>query len=132
MTIMRILLDTHTFYWMVDHPENLGATARELIEDTSNELYLSAATIWEISTKHRIGKFPAGDLLLANLNKLIEKLKLQTLDMTIEHAAISGALDWSHRDPFDRMLAAQCITENLALASKDKVFLDLDSVTVIW
>lgn len=129
---MRILLDTHTFYWMVDHPENLGKNARELIEDSTNELFLSAATIWEISTKHRIGKFPAGDILLANLSKLIEKLKLQTLDMTIEHASISGSLDWLHRDPFDRMLAAQCIAENLALASKDSAFADLDTIKIIW
>jgi PIN domain nuclease of toxin-antitoxin system len=117
---------------MVDHPENLGKKARRLIEDPSNEVYLSAASLWEISTKHRIGKFPAGDILIANLRKLLEKLKLQTLDMTIEHASIAGSLDWSHRDPFDRMLAAQCIAENLALASKDKAFESLDAVDVVW
>ena len=129
---MRILLDTHTFYWMVNHPENLGKQARELIEDPANELFLSAATVWEISTKHRIGKFPAGDLLLVNLNRLLDKLKIQTLDMTFEHAAVSGALDWAHRDPFDRMLAAQCITENLVLASKDSAFASLDVLNVVW
>jgi PIN domain nuclease of toxin-antitoxin system len=129
---MRILLDTHAFYWMVDHPENLGKKARRLIEDSANEIYLSAATIWEISTKHRMGKFPAGDILIANLYRLLEKLKLQTLDMTIEQASISGALDWNHRDPFDRMLAAQCITENLVLASKDRVFESLDAIEIVW
>jgi PIN domain nuclease of toxin-antitoxin system len=129
---MRILLDTHTFYWMVDHPENLGKRARQLIEDPTNELYLSAATIWEISTKHHIGKFPAGDILIANLRKLLDKLKLQTLDMTIEHASISGSLDWAHRDPFDRMLAAQCIAEGLTLASKDSTFADLNAIEVVW
>jgi PIN domain nuclease of toxin-antitoxin system len=117
---------------MVDHPENLGKQARQLVEDPANELYLSAATIWEISTKHRIGKFPAGDILIANLSKLLQKLKLQTLDMSIEHASISGSLDWAHRDPFDRMLAAQCIAENLVLISKDSAFDDLDTVKVIW
>jgi PIN domain nuclease of toxin-antitoxin system len=117
---------------MVDHPENLGKKARRLIEDSANEIYLSAATIWEISTKHRIGKFPAGDILIANLRKLLEKLKLQTLDITIEHASISGSLDWNHRDPFDRMLAAQCITENLVLASKDSAFKSLDAIEIVW
>lgn len=129
---MRILLDTHTFYWMVDHPENLGKQARRLIENSANEIYLSVASIWEISTKHRIGKFPAGDILIANLHKLLEKLKLQTLDITIEHAAISGSLDWSHRDPFDRMLVAQCITEKMTLASKDSAFENLDAIKVVW
>lgn len=129
---MRILLDTHTFYWMVDHPENLGKEVRGLIENPANELFLSAATIWEISTKHRIGKFPAGDILLANLNKLTQRLKLQTLDIFIEHASISGSLDWAHRDPFDRMLAAQCIAENLVLASKDSAFGSLDAIKMVW
>lgn len=129
---MRMLLDTHTFYWMVDHPENLGKQARELIEDSANELFLSAATVWEISTKHHIGKFPAGDLLLGNLSRLLDQLKLQTLDMTIEHAAIAGSLDWAHRDPFDRMLAAQCIAENLVLVSKDSAFASLDALKMAW
>jgi PIN domain nuclease of toxin-antitoxin system len=129
---MRALLDTHTFYWMVSHPENLGAAARVAIEEPSNELLLSAASLWEIATKHRSGKFPSGGLLLDNLDVLTDRLKIQTLSVSPKHAIIAGSMDWGHKDPFDRMLAAQCITEDMVLISKDSAFESLESVKLLW
>ncbi|MDR0351001.1 MAG: type II toxin-antitoxin system VapC family toxin [Coriobacteriales bacterium] len=129
---MRLLVDTHTFYWMVDHAENLGEGARSVLEDASNELYLSAATLWEIATKHRIGKFPAGALLIGNLHRLVDKLGLKELPISFEHAITSGSLEWEHRDPFDRMLAAQCVIEDLRLVTRDEVFETLEPVRTIW
>lgn len=129
---MRLLLDTHTFYWMVSHPERLGAAALESLEDNSNELFLSAASLWEIATKHRIGKFPAGAVLISSLRTLLTEMKIQPLSISMEHATVAGSLEWEHRDPFDRMIAAQCIVEKLTLVSKDDAFRDVSAISLIW
>jgi PIN domain nuclease of toxin-antitoxin system len=110
---------------MASDYHKLGPVARAALEDARNELYLSAASLWEVSTKHRIGKFPAGGILMESLGILTQKLKVQTLAISVEHAITAGSLAWNHRDPFDRMLAAQCIIENMALASKDSAFASL-------
>jgi PIN domain nuclease of toxin-antitoxin system len=111
---------------MASDYHKLGPVARAALEDARNELYLSAASLWEVSTKHRIGKFPAGGILMENLSILTQRLKVQTLAISVEHAITAGSLTWDHRDPFDRMLAAQCIIENMALASKDSAFASLN------
>jgi PIN domain nuclease of toxin-antitoxin system len=129
---MRILLDTHTFYWAVGRKWELGTTALAALEDHDNELFLSAASLWEISTKYHIGKFPEGSMLLSNLDRNLNRMRVQTLAVTPEHAILAGLLEWSHRDPFDRMLAAQGIAEKLVLASRDRVFKTLEGLETIW
>jgi PIN domain nuclease of toxin-antitoxin system len=125
-------LDTHTFYWAIGRKEELGVAVRTALEDCDNELFVSAASLWEISTKYHIGKFPEASIVLSNLERSLDRLRAHTLFMTPEHAVLAGMLEWSHRDPFDRMLAAQCIVEKLTLASRDKAFQTIEGVETIW
>lgn len=86
------------------------------------ELLLSAVVPWEIATKFRIGKWAGGGAILANLGEAIEAKRLTPLPITLVHAAEAGLLPWAHRDPFDRLLAAQAALENAVLVSADPVF----------
>ncbi|MDO5617962.1 type II toxin-antitoxin system VapC family toxin [Kocuria sp.] len=127
-----LLLDTHTLIWAINEPDRLGTVARSLILDTGNDLFVSAGSAWELHTKHRIGKLPDAGSWLASLENHIMRLGARVLDITWQHAKLAGDLDWSHRDPFDRMLAAQALTESLTLVSTDRVFDDLSPLTVAW
>lgn len=129
---VRVLLDTHTLLWALTDPVRLGPTARNLIEDPQSELLVSAASTWEISTKRRLGKLPQSDVVVAGFERHLDHLGAQRLDITAEHAMLAGALDWSHRDPFDRMLAAQCMIESVALVTKNSAFVDLPGVRTAW
>lgn len=116
---MRLLLDTHAFVWAVTAPAELSGRARELIEDPSNELFVSAASAWEISTKHRLGKFPQAEPIIEGFSFAIDRLRSTELPIGVEHALTAGRFDQAHRDPFDRMLAAQATIEGAALISRD-------------
>lgn len=118
----RLLLDTHTLIWWLGGDPQLPPTTRELIGDEVNAIYVSAASAWEISTKVRIGKLPSAAPLVSTLREHIERQGFAELDMTTDHALRAGSLPGAHRDPFDRMLAAQAQAENLAIVSNDTVF----------
>lgn len=128
---MRLLLDTHAFVWAVASPEKLSPRAREAIESTDNLIFLSSATAWELATKFRIGKLPQAEPLLAGFESLAEDLAASHLAMTHEHAVRAGLLAGEHRDPFDRMLAAQAQVEELHLITRDPMF-SAFNVQVIW
>lgn len=129
---MRLLLDTNVVLWAMRDPSRITPQATELIRDPANELLVSAASAWEIATKHHIGKLPdTGPLLLAFENHL-RTLGAVELPVTSAHAIAAGQLDWARRDPFDRMLAAQCILENVALVTPNPVFRVLTAVRTVW
>ncbi|MCH9649261.1 MAG: type II toxin-antitoxin system VapC family toxin [Deltaproteobacteria bacterium] len=116
---MRFLLDTHALlWWLFDAPE-LSKTARELVADPANEIRVSAASAWEVSTKYRLGKLPAARELMQDLGGWLQRAGFQELPITISHAHQAGAWPQAHRDPFDRMLAAQSALEDLPLISRD-------------
>ncbi len=127
-----VILDTHAFVWAVAAPSRLGAEAVELIEDATNELMVSAATAWELSTKVRLGKFPEAEPIVANYQSIVDRLGAIDMPVTGEHALAAGSLSWDHRDPFDRMLAAQAIRENAVLVSKDRAFQQLAGLSLRW
>ena len=112
---MKILLDTHTFLWMVTAPDELSANAREAFADASHEVWFSAATSWEIAVKRAKGKleFSGSPLVVAR------RLGLPQLAISAEHAEVAGELPMYHRDPFDRLLVAQAQVEGLVLATRD-------------
>ena len=118
---MKLLLDTHTLLWFIAGSPSLSADARTSIEDRANEKLVSIASIWETAIKVSIGKMtlsaPFDDLFPHQLQ--INGFDL--LPIRIEHAAAVSALPFHHRDPFDRLLAAQAIKDNLALASADNI-----------
>ncbi len=129
---MRLLLDTHVLLWALRDPERIPASVAAIVRDPSHQLQVSAATAWEIATKHRIGKLPdAGPILLAYLDNL-RQLGAVELPITSHHALVAGQLDWSHRDPFDRILAAQSVLTSSALVTGDSAFRAFPGVRVIW
>jgi len=128
---MRLLLDTHTLlWWLADH-EALSAAARRLIERPSNTLLVSAASAWEIGTKVRLGKLPGAEDLAADFPNYMAREKFELLSISAEHGIRAGLLPGAHKDPFDRMLAAQCHAENVPLISSDTIF-DSFHVRRMW
>jgi len=112
---VRLLLDTHVFLWWLADDKRLDAEEREAIRDPENDVYLSAASVWEIVIKQGLGRLrtpePASAAAL--------RLGLQPLPITFDHAEATAALPPLHSDPFDRLLIAQAKTESLTLASHD-------------
>lgn len=129
---VKYLLDTHALLWALTQPEQLGPQARAVIVDPSCELLASAVSAWEIATKQRNGKLPAADPLIAAYPRLLDRLGVTRLPITEEHALVAGRLDWEHRDPFDRMLAAQSMLETATLITKDKALRTLPGLSTLW
>ena len=128
---MRLLLDTHALLWWLAGDERLPGTAAEAILDPTNEILVSAASVWEISTKYRIGKLPDATRLASDFDTVLRSQGFQGLPITIEHARLGGMLPGPHKDPFDRMLVAQAQIERLVLVSNETVF-DLYGVVRLW
>lgn len=128
---MRLLLDTHTFLWAVAAPRKLSARAVTALRNSSNELHLSAASVWEMAVKRSLGKLETdialGDLIAQGR----EKIQLRLLDMTAEHAVSVEALPFHHKDPFDRLLIAQALWEEMPIVGADRRF-DTYGVKRLW
>lgn len=119
---MRLLLDTHTFLWWLAGDESLSVRARGAIGEDANAIFVSAASTWEIATKYRLGKLPGASAVASDLVGAIESQGFFSLPITLRHGQIAGALPGPHRDPFDRMLIAQSMTEDLVLVSNERGF----------
>ena len=116
---MRLLLDSHAVYWWMAGSVRLSAAARELILDSDNALMVSAVSIYEIELKAKRGRI---DLPPQELRAALRRNAVENLAITHEHAEYAACLDWDHRDPWDRFLAAQARLEGCALVSADGVF----------
>ena len=131
MSDVRLLLDTHAFLWWLDGDRRFSRKARALISDEGNMVLVSAASAWEISTKARLGRLPGAVDVAADIAGSVAAQNFSALDITILHAQRAGRLPGEHRDPFDRMLAAQAQLEDLPIVSDDRVF-DEYGVSRIW
>ncbi|MGH6904569.1 MAG: type II toxin-antitoxin system VapC family toxin [Geminicoccaceae bacterium] len=131
MAAVRLLLDTHALLWWLFDDPKLSAAARSAIVSPGNEIVVSAASAWEIATKHRLGRLPEAGDVPARLPHYLRRARFAVLAISLEHAQAAGALPGPHKDPFDRMLVAQARIEDLAVATIDRVFRDYD-VAVIW
>lgn len=129
---MTYLLDTHALLWALTSPERLGSHARGVVANRASTLTVSAASAWEIATKHRVGKLSQADALIGGYSRHLDRLGVRRLPITEDHSLLSGSLDWGHRDPFDRMLAAQAMIESLTLVTDDAVFGKLPGVRTLW
>lgn len=128
---MRLLLDTHALLWWLDGDRRLPARIRALVGDPANEVLVSAASVWEIATKARLGRLPRAVDVAADVPACIESQGFVPLAITVHHAQRAGALAGPHRDPFDRMLVVQAQAEGLPIASNETVF-DGYGVTRLW
>jgi PIN domain nuclease of toxin-antitoxin system len=118
---MKLLLDTQVYlWWILDDRRRLNAETRKLIASPGNQVYVSAASIWEIAIKRSIGKIDCA----VNVADEIEKNDFRALSITVEHAHAAGNLPPHHRDPFDRMLVAQSLAEGLKLVTADFILRD--------
>lgn len=125
------LLDTHALLWLMEDDPRLGAKAKALIETGSVPLFVSHASLWEMAVKQSIGKL----VLALPLPRLVEDRVLAVgmalLRIRLRHIARYAELPLHHRDPFDRMLVAQCLTEDLTILSGD-VHLDAYGIERVW
>jgi PIN domain nuclease of toxin-antitoxin system len=119
---MRVLLDTHAFLWWLDGDRRLPKRVRELILREDTEVLVSAASVWEITTKARLGKLPGAQAVAADVGACIQSQGFAGLPVSIAHAQAAGSLPGPHRDPFDRMLIAQAQAEGLALVTNERTF----------
>jgi PIN domain nuclease of toxin-antitoxin system len=128
---VRLLLDTHALIWWLAGDRQLSAVARGAIGDAANEVLVSAASAWEITTKFRIGKLPEAALLAADVAGAVASQGFSELPISLGHAQAAGSLPGTHRDPFDRVLAAQAVHDKLTLVSNDAIF-DGYAVARLW
>jgi PIN domain nuclease of toxin-antitoxin system len=119
---VRLLLDTHALIWWLAADEALSSTARSAIADPANDVFVSAASAWEIATKHRIGKLPQAALLAADVAGFVAAEGFNELPVSIRHGQLAGNLPRIHKDPFDRMLIAQAVTADMTIVSNETLF----------
>lgn len=126
---MQFLLDTHALLWWLASSERLSDSARRAIADDRNGILISAATAWEIATKHRLGRLPEAAALTLDFSGNIADQGFEGLEVTVEDGLRAGGLPGPHRDPFDRMLIAQATRRGLVLVSNESLF---DGVRRLW
>ncbi len=122
---MRLLIDTHVLIWAFNEPERLSARAREALEESENTIVVSSVSAYEIALKFGLGKLSA-TALTDDFEGRLRELQAEHLPVTMRHALRAGSSQNPHRDPFDRMLAAQSLLEGLPLVSGDRVFETFD------
>jgi len=126
------LLDTHVVLWMLGDPDKLSTPAREVVADPQAALTVSSISALEVATKARIGRLPGADHLVATWEERLADLRLDALPVTTPHALLAGSLAWDHRDPFDRLLAAQALHDNLVLVTAHPALRALPGLRTIW
>lgn len=120
--LSRLLLDTHALLWLDAEPNKIPESTREAVSDPQSSIFVSAASAYEISLKNRTGKLPGAERLIEQFANRLAAYRFQILDITSAHAIAAGRLDLRHRDPFDRLLIAQALGEDLTLVSNEKLF----------
>lgn len=129
---MRVLLDTHALLWLLTDERRLSPRAAQVLQDRQTSLLVSAASAWELATKHRIGRLPGAEPVLDAYPEHLLRLGAGELAVSGRHALLGGSLAWAHRDPFDRLLAAQAVLESVPLVTRDDVFAEVPGVRVLW
>lgn len=128
---MKLLLDTHALiWWLAAHP-SLSDAAREAIAEPINEIWVSAVSAMEISTKYRLGKLPGAALLAQDFEAIVDAQGFAELPISIRDGQIAGSLQAAHKDPFDRLLIAQALVEQVTIVSNEVVF-DSFGVARLW
>ncbi len=128
---MKILIDTQSIIWFAENNAQLTKTARAAIEDLNNTCYVSMASFWEMSIKMNLGKLAVNGLSLSEFMDEIAKNDIETLDIERQHILENERLPLFHRDPFDRLIIAQAVSDVMPIVSSDDAF-DAYPITRIW
>ncbi len=128
---MRLLLDTHSFLWFINGSPQISTNARTLIEDASNQPLLSAASLWEMAIKLSLGKLSLAQPFEVLIPQQMRLNGIKLLGIEIEHTAAVSKLPFHHHDPFDRLLIAQAMVEQIPIVSADTAF-DTYSIKRLW
>ncbi|MBD1804384.1 type II toxin-antitoxin system VapC family toxin [Microcoleus sp. FACHB-SPT15] len=128
---MRLLLDTHTFIWFVTDNPKLSVIVRSLIEDENNEKLLSTASLWEMAIKQSTGKLSFSLPFREFIEQQLGRNSTELLDINLDHITVVATLPFHHRDPFDRLLIAQAMAEQIPILSADSAF-DAYSINRLW
>jgi PIN domain nuclease of toxin-antitoxin system len=128
---LNLLLDTHALLWWLLGDTALSTAARDAIGDARNDIFVSAASAWEIATKVRIGKLPGVVDIAADLAATVTTQGFVPLPVSFTHGQMAGTLPGPHRDPFDRMLIVQAMADGLVLVSNEQRF-DAYGVRRLW
>jgi len=128
---VRLLLDTHALIWWAAGDTSLSLSSRRALDDDANDVFVSAASAWEIAIKHRSGKLPHAGLLVTDVAGFVAEQGFAELPISIGDAERAGRLPLLHKDPFDRMLIAQAIAHELAIVSNETLF-DAYGIARFW
>lgn len=128
---MRVLIDSHALIWYVDQDKLLSIDSHAAISDPANDLLLSAGSIWEIGIKIGLGKLLLTEPFKLWMNQAISDLHVTVLPLTVEYVDVQSNLPKHHGDPFDRLIVAQAIVEQVSIISGDSN-LDAYGITRIW
>jgi len=128
---VRLLLDTHALLWWLLGDPALSPVARSAIADPGNEVFASAASAWEITTKFRIGKLPKAAVIAADIASIVTQHGFVELPVSIRQGQLAGSLPGIHKDPFDRILVAQAILADMQIVSRDEI-LSAYGIARLW
>ena len=125
------LLDTHVLLWWFAGDKRLSHTVRLIISNRENQIFVSVASIWEMSIKYRLGKLSNAEILILGIADYLEEQDFEILSIDVSDSTRAGLLQEIHNDPFDRMLIAQAQNRNMILLSNEKIFRQYD-IRALW
>ncbi|MFH1050526.1 MAG: type II toxin-antitoxin system VapC family toxin [bacterium] len=127
---MNIILDTHTLIWYLEGNKSLSVKAKELTESNKNNIYVSIASLWEMSIKIRLGKLKL-NIDFSDLSKIFDSYNIKILPLTFEDTLINLNLESEHSDPFDKIIISQALNNNFAIITNDSFFKRYQ-VEILW
>lgn len=128
----RLLIDTHVLLWLLLTPDRIPDRTRDQLADPAADVFVSAASSWEIATKHRLGKLTGAESVVGGYPEHLDRLRATEIPVTSRHALTAGLLTWEHRDPFDRMIVSQSMIESVPLVTADVTVAAFPGVRIIW
>ncbi len=124
-------MDTHAFIWYTTDSSRLTATGRSLIDNGENDILLSTASVWEMAIEHSIGRLTFSMPFMESIEQQIAVNRIDILEITFDHIEVVASLPLHHRDPFDRLIIAQSMAEQIPVLSRD-AFFDACAIARVW